>query len=120
MENETVYTRIAKKIEEQEPHTAPKAEDGSIHEAFIDHLKLLYTPEEAEVVQYLNLLENFTSSQELAEIAGKSLEYVEKILSTAYSKNGIIGMDDIYCLPPIPLLVNIHQFYNEIKLKILA
>jgi len=47
MEVMTAYTRIAQKIEEQEPHTAPKAKDGSIHEAFIGHLKLVYSPEEA-------------------------------------------------------------------------
>ena len=37
MEEATPYDRIARKIDEQDPHTAPKAEDGSIHEAFIKH-----------------------------------------------------------------------------------
>ncbi len=67
MDDSTAYTRIAQKIDEQEPHTAPKAEDGSIHEAFIKHLKLLYSPEEARIVQHLNLLDTFTSSLQVAE-----------------------------------------------------
>lgn len=40
MEDLNAYHRIAQKIEEQEPHTAPKAEDESIHEAFIGYLRL--------------------------------------------------------------------------------
>ena len=50
MDNLTAYKRIAQTLEEQEPHTAPKAADGSIHEAFIGHLKLVYSPEEAEIL----------------------------------------------------------------------
>jgi formate hydrogenlyase subunit 6/NADH:ubiquinone oxidoreductase subunit I len=100
MEVITVYTRIAQKIEEQEPHTAPKAEDGSIHPAFIGHLELMYSPEEAEIVQHLNLFEAFTSSQEVARASGKSLEHVERTLAG---------------LPPIPLLLNFHHFYPEVR-----
>jgi Pyruvate/2-oxoacid:ferredoxin oxidoreductase delta subunit len=109
------YTRIAQKIDEQEPHTAPKAKDGSIHEAFIKHLELLYSPEEAEICQHLNVLDTFTSSQELAEICGKDLDHVEGILADVQAKSGVIGIGDMYCLPIIPMLVNAHQFYPEIK-----
>ncbi len=115
MENLTAYQRIAQKIEEQEPHTAPKAEDGSIHPAFIEYLELVYTPEEAELVQHLNVLEAFSSSQQVADAAGRSREDVEKTLTEVSSKNAIMGFGDAYCLPAIPLLVNIHQFYPEVK-----
>ena len=50
----TAYTRIAQKVDEQEPHTAPKAKDGSIHEAFIDHLKLLSPDRRAAVLTELS------------------------------------------------------------------
>lgn len=115
MKDPTVYTLIAQKIEEQDPHTAPKAEDGSIHEAFVDYLKLVYSPDEAELVQHLNVFDALTSTQEVAEASGKSPAYVEKILSEVLSRNCIVGMENLYCLPPIPLLVNVHQFYPEIK-----
>jgi formate hydrogenlyase subunit 6/NADH:ubiquinone oxidoreductase subunit I len=113
MEDLTAYRRIAQKIEEQEPHTAPKAKDGSIHEAFIDHLRLVYSPEEAEIVQHLDLPESFTSSQEAAHASERSLEDVERILADVHSRNGIVGLGNMYCLPPIPLLVNLHHFYPE-------
>jgi ferredoxin len=115
MEDLTAYARIAQKIEEQEPHTAPKAENGSIHEAFLSHLELMYSPEEAEIVQHLNLLESFSSSREVAEASGESLAHVEKILADVSSRNGILAVGDMYCLPPIPLLLNAHHFYSEIK-----
>lgn len=115
MEDLTAYTRIAQKIEEQDPHTAPKSEDGNIHEAFINYLKLIYTSEEAEIIQYLNLSEAFSTSQEVAEASGKSLDYVEKILANVNARNGIVGMEGLYCIPPIPLIVNVHQFYPEKK-----
>ncbi len=115
MKNKDAYIRIAQKIEEQDPHTAPKADDGRIHLAFIDYLKLVYSPEEAEIVQHLNLLDAFQSSQDVANVSGKSLDYVEKILAEVNSKNSIVGLDNLYCIPPIPLLVNVHQFYSDVK-----
>jgi len=115
MESATAYIRIARKIEAQDPHTAPKDEDGSVHEAFIDYLKLIYSPEEAALVQHLNVYEALATTQEVAEASDKDLEYVEKILADVASRNSIIGLENLYCLPPIPLLVNINQFYPEIK-----
>ncbi len=115
MENMTAYEHIAQKIEEQDPHTAPKSEDGNIHEAFIDYLKLVYTPEEAEIIQCLNLMDAFLTSPDVAEASGKSLDYVEKVLADVNARNGIVGMDGLYCIPPIPLIVNVHQFYPDIK-----
>lgn len=113
--DDSAYTRIAQKIEDQDPHTAPKDEEGNINKAFISHLKIIYTPEEAEVVQYLNLLEDFTSTEQLAEIAEKSLEDVVRILESVHKKNGVVGLENLYCLPPIPLLVNANSFNPEVK-----
>ena len=115
MKDESAYIRIAQKIDEQEPHTAPKDKDGNIHEAFISHLKLVYSPEEAELVQHLNLMDAFSTPRDVAEASGKSLEYVEKKLAEMNTGNRIVGLENLYCLPPIPLLVNFQQFYPEIK-----
>ena len=115
MKDRTPYIRIAQKVEEQDPHNAPKAADGSIHEAFIKYLRILYSPEEAEVVQHLNVLDAFTSSQELAEACAKDLEYVERILADVQARSGVVGLGNMYCLPIIPMLLNAHNFYPEIK-----
>ena len=115
MEKLSAYDCIARKIDEQDPHTAPKMIDGSIHAAFIEHLKLTYTPEEAEIIQHLNLLDEFTSSEEIAAVSGKELSHVQKILKEANRRNGIVGLDDMYCIPPVPLIVNIQQFRTDIQ-----
>jgi ferredoxin len=112
--DDSPYIRIAKKIE-QNPMTAPKAEDGDFHEAFISYLRLLYSPEEAEVIQHLKPPVELLSTQDVADASGKDLEYVEKIMADVLSRNGLVGMGNMYCLPPMPLLVNVHQFYPEIK-----
>jgi len=115
MDKTAAYILIAQKIDEQDPHTAPRAEDGSIHEAFLKHLELVYSPEEAEVVQHLNVLDAFMPSREVAEACGKDLEGVEKILARLQAKSGVIGLGNMYCLPVIPMLLNAHNFYPEIK-----
>ena len=115
MKELTAYTQIAQKIEEQEPHTAPKARDGSIHAAFIGHLELMYSPEEAEIVQHLDVFETFSSSRDVAETSGRDHPHVAKILAEVSSRNGILAVGDMYCLPPIPLLLNAHHFYPETR-----
>lgn len=115
MENITAYKTIAQKYRDQGPLTAPKDENGNIHEAFISQLKLTYSPEEAEIIQHLSLPRTFTSSRDVAETSGKSLEYVEKILTDVHEKNGLMGMGDLYCLPSLPHLLNYHHSYPEIK-----
>jgi NAD-dependent dihydropyrimidine dehydrogenase PreA subunit len=113
--HDSAYLLIARSID-REPETAPKAADGGgFHAAFLAYLKLLYSPEEAEVVQHLKGLPAFTSTREVADASGKSLESVEKILADVHSRNGLFGVGDRYCLPPIPVLVNVHQFYPEVK-----
>ena len=115
MKDQTAYTRIAKKIDEQDPHTAPRAEDGNISEAFIKHLELVYSPEEAEIVQHLNALDAFTPSQEVAEACGKDLEVYRGGLARVRQKAASSGFSNMYCLPVIPMLLNAHNFYPEIR-----
>jgi formate hydrogenlyase subunit 6/NADH:ubiquinone oxidoreductase subunit I len=57
----------------------------------------------------------FISTQEVADAAGKEIGHVEKILSGIHQRNGLTGMGNFYSLPAIPMLVNIHQFYTDIK-----
>lgn len=112
--DDSAYIRIAQKID-QDPMTAPKGEDGNFHAAFIGYLKLLYSPEEAEVIQHLKAPEEFISTQEIADACGKPLQFVERLLADVLSRNRLLGVGDMYCLPTIPLLVNSHQFYTDIK-----
>ncbi len=115
METNTAFTRIAGTIDKQDPHTAPKAVDGSIHQGFIGLLKLIFTPEAAEIAQHLNCLPGFTSTPKAAAVSGKSIEHVETILAESLSKGGVVQFGGQYCLSPIPNLLNAHNFHPEVK-----
>jgi Pyruvate/2-oxoacid:ferredoxin oxidoreductase delta subunit len=108
MDKTTPYLKIAEHFDEG-TLGAPKVE-GSFSEAFIDYLKLLYTPEEAELVQHLRMMRNFTTAADVASVAGKDEEAVKKVLDDLLSRSFIVGLGGVYALPEIPLLVNIHQF----------
>jgi len=105
------YVLIAQKIDES-ALGAPKS-GNEYSPAFIEYLKLLYTPEEAEVVRYLKMPNKFTPASELARLSGKDEETVKRLLGNVASRRGIIAVGDNYALPHVPLLVNIHQFVED-------
>jgi ferredoxin len=92
---------------------APKAGD-SISQAFVDFLKLLYTPEEAELVQHLKMGVKLRPAAEVATDAGAAEAEVNAALETLAKKGLLIGIGDHYAIPFIPLLVNNHHFTEEI------
>jgi ferredoxin len=75
----------------------------------------LYSPEEAGLVQHLNMPMDFTSTEQLAAITGKDINDTAAVLDRLHKKNALIGMGNLYCLPPIPMLINVHQFYSDTK-----
>jgi len=111
---ESVYINLWRKLNENF-QTSPTDPDGNPQPSFIKHLELAYTPEEAELLQHMGRPGHFTATSDLADLAGKPLEYVEKILGNVHKKNGILGMGGFYSLPPMPILFNIHQFYPDVK-----
>lgn len=113
--DDSAYITIAQRMDEF-CTTAPKTEDGiHFHEAFISYLKLVYSPQEAEVLQYFKRPGMFVSTKDVADTSGKNIAYVEKILADVHKRNSLLGLADIYSLPPIQMLVNIHNFYPETK-----
>ena len=107
------YYRIAEELDKN-PTGAPKSGDG-FSPSFIAFLKILYTPEEAELVQHLRVLKNFTSIDQVAEITGKDPDEVADILKRVKEKNGIMGSGGMYCLPAMQMLLNAHQFSPDVK-----
>ena len=113
--NDTAYITIAQKMDEFFS-TAPKAADGiHFHEAFIRYLQLVYSPQEAELLEHFKRPGMFVSTREVADASGKNLTYVEQILADVFRRNALLGMGNSYSLPPIQILVNIHNFYLENK-----
>jgi NAD-dependent dihydropyrimidine dehydrogenase PreA subunit len=112
---DAAYIHIAEKINEN-PIMAPKSENGAaFHPSFIKYLKLVYAIEEADLLQHFPRPNKFISTQEVAEISGKEIDFVERVLSGVHKRNGIMGMGNLYCLPGHQLLLNMHQFYPDIK-----
>ena len=63
--HEQAYVQIAKNVDKNF-QTAPKA-DEDLSQAFIAYLKIVYTPEEAELVQHLFMPPVFKTLEELAD-----------------------------------------------------
>jgi len=110
--NDQAYIQIAENIDKG-IQTAPKA-DGNISKAFIAYLKIIYTPEAAELVQHLEMNRSKTA-QKVAEDSGQDVEKVREILYPLTQKGALIGSVEKYRLPVIPNLLNIHMFYPDIK-----
>ena len=110
--SETAYLRIVENID-QGPLTAPKA-GGKYSEALLQYLKLLYRPEEAELVQHLKMGMKFTAAADIARVSGKSENEVKAVLEALAKKGRVLGFGGNYVLPPIPGILNNHQFREEI------
>ena len=79
------YEKILQNMREY-PNDIPIV-DGAVSEAFRDYITLLFTPEEAEVAQYLTVKPQ--SINRIAKKIGKSKEAVKKILEKM-TNSGII------------------------------
>ncbi len=113
MEN-TPYTNLWNKLDENFM-TAPKDSEGNPQPSFLKFLALVYSTEEAELLQHMKRPGQFVTTQELAGITKKSLDYVVKTIEGIHKRNSLIGMGNFYSLPFMPILLNNHQFYPEVK-----
>lgn len=109
--SDQVYVRIAENVDKG-VQTAPKT-DGELSKAFIEFLKIVYTPEEAELVQHLSMRKSMTI-EELTEASGVDAEKVTKIIDSLSKRAAVEGRYKKR-LPSIPTLLNLHMFYPEIK-----
>lgn len=110
--SDQTYVQIAENIDKG-IQTAPRA-DGELSKAFIAFLKIVYTSEEAELVQHLSMSKSKTP-EELADISGQDVEKIRELLYPLTQKAALIGSREKFRLPIIPNLLNIHMFYPDIK-----
>lgn len=111
--SEEAYVRIAESVD-RGFQTAPKV-DGELSKAFIAYLKLVYTPEQAELVQHLEMLPGARTVEQVAEASGEPALKVEAVLASLSEKGFLMGSRGKFCLPVIPNLLNLHAFYPEMK-----
>ncbi|MBW1818417.1 MAG: 4Fe-4S binding protein [Deltaproteobacteria bacterium] len=93
---------------------APKV-DGQISASFIEFIKLIYTPEEAEIVQHLEIFPHVKTTAEVAGASGRDIEEVTEILDGVHAKYGLMGSGDTHCLPTVFYILNFHHRYAEVK-----
>jgi len=105
------YILIAENLN-RNPLRAPR-HGGKFTESFIKFLQLLYSQKEASLVKYLHPLPGFKTTEIIAKSSGLDEEVAKTILHTLHQNNKLVGMGDNYALPPIPILLNIHQFHTE-------
>jgi ferredoxin len=109
----THYVDIARNID-RGPLTAPKAGDD-FSPAFIDYLKLLFSPEQAAVVRHVEMAPGEKKTEEdLAVASGLSADEVRELLAPLAAKGLVIHYTGRYFLPSIPSLLNIHQHSTEL------
>ncbi len=89
--HEQAYRQIAENVDKNF-QTAPKAGDD-LSQAFIAYLKIVYTPEEAELVQHLFMPPVFKTLEDLADATDKSADDVQNILAPLTAK-GFKPSDD--------------------------
>ncbi len=110
----SAYVNLWSKLDENFA-TAPKDPEGNPQPSFMKFLELVYTPQEAELLQYMPRPGQFITAQELADAAGKSLEPVEEVIDGVFKRNALLDMGNFYSLPFMPMLLNHHQVYKEVK-----
>lgn len=106
------YVRIAENVDKG-VQTAPKTTEGDLSKAFIAYLKLIYSPEEAELMQHLKMDKTMTV-EEIVKASGMDESYVVEMLDSLSKRAAVQGRYK-KCIPSIPTLLNLHMFYQEIK-----
>lgn len=97
MSDETVYLRIAEKLD-RHAAGAPRSGEG-FSRAFIEYLRLIYPPEAANLVQHLRVMSefygsglnvsDFTATGRLAELSGEPVERVRQLLDPLALKGAL-------------------------------
>jgi len=107
------YLNIAKTLDQafrRAPHV-----NGDPSESFVEYLKIIYSEDEAELVQHISGYPNFQTAIQIADAYGGEVEEVELLLKKIYRKGCLLKFGNIYCLPVISILVNITSGYSVAK-----
>ena len=99
------YTCIAENLY-QSFRKAPWKNQGP-SPAFIEYLELIYTPREANLLQHMEGYPGFMTTREIARAARGDEAQVQIILEGVAAKNAITRMGNAWCIPPMPLLLNL-------------
>lgn len=103
IENKEALIKIAEKLSKVQQGTA-KDRRGNISETYLKYLSLMYNPQEAELVQHLDIFPKFISVLKLSKQLGIDKNEIKNILENLASKGFIQGMGASYAIPT-PLMI---------------
>jgi ferredoxin len=109
--SEDAYTKLAERLDMNV--TGVPKKDGDFSPTFIEQLKLMYSPEEAELCSYLSVGSHFIAAEQVAGETGRPAEEVEQILADLAERGMILSVGGQYMLPPTPFVINYHQVREE-------
>jgi len=106
IKNRKALEKIAGKLSKVQQGVA-KDEKGNTTETYLKYLSLMYGPDEAEIVQHLEIMPNATRVTKLAKQIGKEKNEIKEILDKIADKGFIMKMGGSYALPN-PLMIFDH------------
>jgi len=122
--NDSVYVAIAANINKT-AWRAPKSQSGNgFSKAFLEYIRLLYTPEEAAVAQHLKIVKDifsttieptsFMTATQLAKVSGISRTEIDKALRQMSDKNVDESYGHVRLLTcPMTLYTVVPKFLNQ-------
>jgi len=114
-EIEDPYDLILKKMREY-PNDIPIDEKGNISEAFREYIKLMFTPDEAEIAQHLDIKP--LTVNEIARRIGKDRKETTKILKEMADKGIIQDIGGYSYFLTVAHLFNIGFKYSKAMEKL--
>jgi Pyruvate/2-oxoacid:ferredoxin oxidoreductase delta subunit len=106
------YRKLAEKLDMN--FTGMPKRDGDFSPAFLEYLGLLYAPEEAHLASFVAVDPERSTAKQVAEQAGLPEQEVEQTLERLVEKRVLFGIGGLYVLPPATVLLNIHQFREDV------
>ena len=123
MNNDAAYIKIMENLE-RNSHRAPRDEDG-YSKTFIKYLKLLYTQDEADLVQHLKIpreifpmgfdKEDYTTAAQVVEASGRDKDEVRQILNDLARRRCILGIGAAFEEPPLEAVRNISKLVKVLR-----
>jgi len=92
--------------------------NGNPSPAFVQYLEIIYTPEEAAILQYMKGYPGFMTTRQIAGAAKAHEQEVKLVLSGTLKKNAITQMGNAWCIPAMPLLLNLAAGLSNAKFDI--
>jgi Pyruvate/2-oxoacid:ferredoxin oxidoreductase delta subunit/predicted transcriptional regulator len=113
IQNKEALIKIAEKLSVKHQGVA-KDENGNISEKYLEYLSIMYGPEEAEIVQYLEIFPNGVRISRIAKKLGRDKDELKNLMAPLVKRGFIQKIGSHYSIPS-PLLIYDAPFILKIN-----